>query len=252
MDNLIHRSMRPHCPPESTLMKKKRRLMNWINNPDSIEQEISFWKDNLNNKKENLNQFNDEKVTWTANAHNIRKLLTNALKLNIESNKHLKLNGIELLQLCEMECNNNNNLRKKRSFHAKDLVEEIKNRENSIDIAMTEYFDLLKEAETYADKIGNQNIPTAYVSVEELQYNEDTIYIQHKSTTDTSTTTTSSTTTTPNQSIDSNNIDENVIIEVEVSVKEEISDPILEEKRECISDIPLPYFDSETKQIIPI
>eukprot|EP00428_Durinskia_dybowskii_P087095 CAMPEP_0170449072 /NCGR_PEP_ID=MMETSP0117_2-20130122/51051_1 /TAXON_ID=400756 /ORGANISM="Durinskia baltica, Strain CSIRO CS-38" /LENGTH=841 /DNA_ID=CAMNT_0010710293 /DNA_START=62 /DNA_END=2590 /DNA_ORIENTATION=- len=261
MDALIQRSMRPHCAAESSLMKKKRRLVNWINNPETVDKEMQYWQNNLSKAQDGLATFESLREEWLTSFQSARRFLSDALRTSTEQNKRMKSDGLRLLSLCEAECGNSQ--RKKRSIQAKDLVDELLKRQDSYEVAVAEYISLAQSIQLSS---GKATAPVVTLSVDEVHYAEDDVYIRNKHRTTASIA--NGTTASANATKGFNTI-------VSTKVEEEVSTPpsseintksdsarVKNEGKPCVeydvetapmesfSEIPLPYFDHETKQVI--
>lgn len=249
MDVCINRSMRPHCPAESSLQKKKRRLVSWVNNPELADKEVQAWKDSVQKAQANFTQFEVERDAWLDGFQDARRLLSGSLKMSVDHNKRLKSDGALLLQLIEQECGYS--LRKKRNFHTKDIVDELLERQGAYECAVQEYLTVSQELHAAGVLHGKCTMPTTSLSLEEIHYPGDDFYIAHKRR-NMQDAPTSAELEAPavDASVDSAAMDTEVEVKSEPIVKaDEAENPRFSE---CISDIPLPYFDSETKQVIPL
>mmetsp|Transcript_38922 Transcript_38922/g.67354 ORF Transcript_38922/g.67354 Transcript_38922/m.67354 type:complete len:818 (-) Transcript_38922:66-2519(-) len=248
MDGCVSRSMRPHCAAESTLLKKKRRLLTWINNPDQADKEVEFWRANVTKSNEALAQFETDRDAWLEGFAEARRMLSGALKSGLEANKRLREEGAVLLNLCEQECGYS--LRKKRNFQAKDIVEELLERQSAYESAIQEYLGISHDLHAKGGAAA-ANTAVAYLSLEEVHYAEDDAYIVKKSHASKPTDSTTNTNSVEQEDKMDVVVKEEVLAKVKVEA--DAAEVALEsEQRECMSDIPLPYFCSETKSVIPV
>ncbi len=249
MDACVSRSMRPHCAAESTLLKKKRRLLTWINNPDQADKEVEFWRTNVTKSNEALSQFEADREAWLEGFAEARRMLSGALKSGLEANKRLREEGAVLLNLCEQECGYS--LRKKRNFQAKDIVEELLERQSAYESAIQEYLGISHDLHAKGGAAA-ANTAVAYLSLEEVHYAEDDAYIVKKKHAPKPTES-----GTNGNSVEQEDNKMDVVVKEEAVVKVKVEADAVEvalepEQRECLSDIPLPYFCSETKSVIPV
>jgi len=245
MDACVGRSMRPHCAVESTLLKKKRRLLSWINNPEQADKEVDFWRGNVAKSREVFAQFESDREAWLEGFEEARRMLSGALKGSIDANKRLREEGVVLHTLCEQECGYS--LRKKRNFHTKDIVDEVVERQGAYESAVQEYLGITHELHAKG-AAGAAGVPVAYLSLDEVHYPEDDVYIVNKNRARKA-----ADTKLAAAKLDKENAMD-VDVKVEPSVKTEAgeAEEAVVEQRQCISDIPLPYFCSESKLVIPL
>jgi hypothetical protein len=248
MDNMVQRSMRPHCAAESTLMRKKRRLVNWVNNPESVEKDMLHARNALQKAKDGYLQIEADQEQWLESFQTARRYLVGALKLGVEQNKRLKSEGLQLMNLCDAECGYA--LRKKRTFHAKDLVDELQKRQSAHEHAVSEYVTLAQELHRVG---GKDAAPVVRVSVEELHYPEDDVFIRMHhcrasgAVAGDSQTTIVAAAVTGDEKCSAGLVGDETCPEAGSDVPEDTS---CDEPREWLSDIPLPYFDHETKEVV--
>lgn len=239
--------MRPHCAAESTLLKKKRRLLNWINNPEQAEKEADFWRSNVTKSRDAFAQFESDREAWLEGFEEARRMLSGALKGSIDANKHLREEGVVLHTLCEQECGYS--LRKKRNFHTKDIVDEVVERQGAYESAIQEYLGITHELHAKGTA-GAAGIPVAYLSLDEVHYPEDDVYIVNKNRARKAADSKLAVTNQDKETAMDVDVKAEPSVKVEAGGDAEVVEEAVEQ-RQCISDIPLPYFCSESKLVIP-
>ena len=102
--NMIKRSLRPKCEPESTLFAKKNRLLQWLSLPDPAaagNRELQIWRGKASASQIQFERQQFEEDLWRETFQFSRSSLLDAIRSSAESNLVLKTETQRLFNLIE-------------------------------------------------------------------------------------------------------------------------------------------------------
>lgn len=166
-------SMNPPCGDESHLLHKFKRLEKWKSNPNLKNKELDFKRNEVNKAKKELDDLISQEDRWFFYLQLARLKLTESLMQCRDRNNHLVHDNKQLYNLSINECGPSN--RKRRSLAIRDILDDLVERENLLTSKINEYERVVAEAAATNTKYaGGFTLPITSISVDELDYEEDT------------------------------------------------------------------------------
>ena len=91
MNDLINCSTRPSCNPNTYLSNKKKRFENWLQVPDTMHQELMYWKEKAKASEISYRNYIEAKECWLNSFDSSRKLLCDKLDNLCRINKKMRM-----------------------------------------------------------------------------------------------------------------------------------------------------------------
>lgn len=184
------RSLEPRCAPESTIYKKKARLVSWVANPALVESDVKKSRESLAVVKEELERLIRQEEGWVYSLEIGRSFVSSSLLSCKNSVARLKADSKHLTALIMAECeatvaqNTTSNTSRKSSSAAKQATPTVTTLRGAMGELQSRFLVFQLRAKEYEDaaqeKSSLANGPITSIVVDELDYPEDAIVFAAK------------------------------------------------------------------------
>ena len=96
MDSFVRRTNDPSCAPESLLLKKKRRYVEWNSKPSTIANDLSKFRILLNKARDEYNCLERDEERWVECIEIARRKITTSFEACQQNNIRLTTEASEL------------------------------------------------------------------------------------------------------------------------------------------------------------
>ena len=160
---MIMRSTRPPHPPETNILKKRRRYIAWSQETERIEEDMTCYHNAVQYIHKELRTLERKESRWHESFEFARKILTGCLNSCKNENRKMTTDGDRLKAICAKEIGRLDSRKKKNTF-SRDLMVEMNNRQDNIERLIERYEELLEDL---APRTSGEFMPVTHVEIDE-------------------------------------------------------------------------------------